>query len=138
MLSTAELEEYIKNEVTSRLGGDDLPLKSIYFEEGNECSSEGVYLFTKDNKYHYLETEKGKIMCDDTTVEVEEILYRIVGVIILNLALDSVKGGESFRREFHEKQIELFSLFGEEFKARKCKEIEEILRKHPYEDEELK
>lgn len=38
------------------------------------------------------------------------------------------------RRKYYEKQTELVSLFGEEFKARKCREIEEILKRHPYED----
>ena len=43
---------------------------------------------------------------------------------------------KDFRRILFAKEIELYSKFGKEFEERKIAQINEILRKDPYHDEE--
>ena len=42
--------------------------------------------------------------------------------------------GKDFRRALFAKEKEIFSLFGQDFQKRKDEEIEEILKKNPYND----
>lgn len=42
--------------------------------------------------------------------------------------------GVSIRRALFAKEKEIFSLFGQDFQKRKDEEIEEILKKNPYND----
>ena len=41
---------------------------------------------------------------------------------------------QDFRRALFAKEKEIFSLFGQDFQKRKDEEIEEILKKNPYND----
>lgn len=144
MLSTMELEEYIKNEVSCRLG-EDADMGDIYFQEGHDCSSPGDYIFTKDGKYHFLSVgDRGGVVKDLIIARKEDVLYRVVNLIAFRIALSVIDKimKENFqdkciddRRIQFEKEIEICSLFGEEFKARKCQEIEEVLERSPYEDD---
>lgn len=52
----------------------------------------------------------------------------------MNFALCNREKGKDFRRAIFAKEKEIFSLFGQDFKKRKEKEIEEILKKNPYND----
>ena len=52
----------------------------------------------------------------------------------MEYATSNRKNGKDFRRALFSKEIELFSLFGEDFKVRKTEEIEKILLKNPDSD----
>ena len=52
----------------------------------------------------------------------------------MNFALCNREKEKDFRRAIFAKEKEIFSLFGQDFKKRKEKEIEEILKKNPYND----
>ena len=67
MLSTEELKKYICKEVKDRIG--NVSSSSLFFAEGTDNSAEGTYIFSKDNEYHILFTEKGKIRSDIVTNE---------------------------------------------------------------------
>ena len=146
MLSTMELEEYIKNEVLSRLG-EDADMGDIYFQEGNDNCWPGDYVFTKDEKYHFLSVgDRGGVTKDLIIPRKEDVLYRVVSLVAYRIASEYAamcrrtqeNSGETSidgRRKLFEKKIEICSLFGEEFKARKCLEIEEILERCPYNDD---
>lgn len=136
MLSTEELKNYIHNEICARLG--NVSCGNLFFTEGTDSSVEGTYIFNKNNEYHILFTEKGKIRSDIVTDDKREVLWNAVEIfstnIIMNFAICNTEKGKDFRRALFAKEKEIFSLFGKDFKKRKDEEIEEILKKNPYND----
>lgn len=136
MLSTIDLEKYIKKEILGRLR--NVHWRDINFKEGNKNSIEGTYVFNKNNEYHILYTEKGKVKEDRVTFEKEEVLWCIVEIISFDIAMEyAIKNkeeGRDFRRALFKKEIEIYSLFGEKFEKTKRLEIEEILKRNPYND----
>lgn len=134
MLSTKELKKYIYNEVQTRLG--NVACSNLFFTEGTDSSIEGTYIFNKDNEYHILFTEKGKIRSDIVTSEEREVLWNALGIlstnIIMDFALRNREKGKDFRRNLFAKEREIFSLFGKDFEKRKDEEIEDILKRNPY------
>lgn len=136
MLSTEELKNYICSEIQTRLG--DVSGGTLFFSEGAEGSAEGTYIFNRDNEYHILDTEKGKISRDIVTDEEREVLWYALRAFSIQIVLDFAKRneekGKDFRRALFAKEKEIFSLFGSDFEKRKNEEIEEILKKYPYND----
>lgn len=136
MLSTEELKKYICNEIQGVLG--EVSCSNLFFDEGTNDSIEGTYIFNKNNEYHILFTEKGKIRSDIVTNEKREVLWNAVGIFSVNIIMDFAilnrEKGKDFRRALFAKEKEIFSLFGKDFEKRKNKEIEEILEKNPYND----
>lgn len=136
MLSTEELKKYVCNEIQTRLG--EVSCSNLFFAEGTDNSIEGTYIFNRDNKYHVLFSEKGKIRSDIVTDEKREVLWNALGVfstnIIMNFAIRNREKGKDFRRALFAKEKEIFSLFGKDFEERKIEEIEEILKNNPYND----
>ena len=54
--------------------------------------------------------------------------------ICMEYVEDRAEKGKDFRRALFAKEKEIFSLFGQDFQKRKDEEIEEILKKNPYND----
>lgn len=67
MYTTNELEKYITAQIESKLGSVDWT--NVNFTEGNKNSVEGTYIFSKDNAYHILFAEKGKIRDEKVTTD---------------------------------------------------------------------
>lgn len=136
MLSTEELKNYIYNEIRMKLG--DIYCDNLFFSEGADNSVEGTYIFNKNNEYHILYTEKGKIRSEIVTDEKREVLWNAVKIIsakiIMDFAMCNREKGKDFRRALFVKENEIFSLFGEDFEKRKKEEIEQILKNNPYND----
>lgn len=136
MLSTEKLKQYIYNEVQTRLG--NVVCSNLFFAEGTNDSIEGTYIFNKDNEYHILFTEKGKIRSDIVTNEEREVLWNALGIlsanIIIDFAMQNRKTRKDFRRNLFAKEIEIYSLFGKDFEKRKSEEIADILKRNPYTD----
>jgi hypothetical protein len=136
MLSTEELKEYIYKEIQGKLG--KITCNSLFFKEGTDDSVEGTYIFNKNNIYHILFTEKGKIRNDIVTNDEREVLWNALEIfstnIIMEFAMKNRENGKDFRRALFAKEKEIFALYGEDFSKRKNKEIEEILERNPYND----
>lgn len=136
MLSTEELKNYVYSEIRAKLG--DVSCGNLFFCEGTDNSVEGTYIFTKNNEYHILFTEKGKVRSDIVTNEKREVLWNAIGIfsidIIMDFAIHNSEKGKDFRRAFFAKEKEIFSLFGKDFEKRKDEEIQEILTRSPYND----
>lgn len=136
MLSTNELRGYVCNEIQMRLG--KIAGVNLFFAEGTDGSAEGTYIFNKNNEYHIMFTEKGKIRSDIVTDEKREVLWNALQIICANILVDYAirnrEKGKDFRRALFAKEKEIFSLFGPDLKKRKDKEIEEILKRNPYHD----
>lgn len=129
MLSTEELKNYVYSEIWTKLG--DVSCGNLFFREGTDNSVEGTYIFAKNNEYHILFTEKGKVRSDIVTNEKREVLWNVIEIfstnIIMNFAICNREKGKDFRRAFFAKEKEIFSLFGKDFEKRKDEEIQEIL-----------
>lgn len=136
MLSTEELKNYIYNETQSRLG--NVSCGNLFYVEGTDNSAEGTYIFNKNNQYHILYTEKGKIRSDIVTDDKREVLWNAVEIlsadIIISFAMSHREEGKDFRRSYFAKEREIFALFGKDFGERKEKEIQDILTRNPYND----
>lgn len=136
MLSTEELEKYIHNEIRTRLGS--VICKNLFFSEGTDNSAEGSYIFSKNQEYHILYTEKGKVRSDIVTHEEREVLWNALQIITSDIAMEYAmcnrEKGRDFRRVLFSKEKEIFSLFGKDFEKRKDADIKEILSKTPYND----
>ncbi len=138
MLDSRELEQLIKDKIHNALPESNAEQR-LNFCIGKGNSPEGIYVYSQDHKYHYVEVEKGNILCHEEYISEDDILYTSINAIIFQLALDYEKthrqSGKDCRRILFAKLIELYSKFGKEFGERKAAEIEEILREHPYQDE---
>lgn len=136
MLSTEELKNYVYSEIWTKLG--DVSCSNLFFCEGTDNSEEGTYIFAKNNEYHILFTEKGKVRSDIVTNKKREVLWNVIEIfstnIIINFAICNREKGKDFRRAFFAKEKEIFSLFGKDFEKRKDEEIQEILTRNPYND----
>ena len=136
MLSTEELKNYVYSEIRTRLG--EVAGDNMFFVEGTDSSAEGTYIFNKNNEYHIIFAEKGKIRSDIVTNEKREVLWNALQIlstnIIMNYAICNRERGKDFRRALFAKEKEIFSLFGKDFEKRKAEEIEEILKNNPYND----
>ena len=136
MLSTEELGRYVYSEIQARLG--DVFCSNLFFAEGSANSVEGTYIFSKNNEYHILFVEKGRIRSDIVTNIEREVLWNALEILSFNITMDFAmqnrENGKDFRRTLFAKEKEIFSLFGKDFEMRKNAEIEDILYKNPYKD----
>lgn len=136
MHTTKELEKSIKQKIYEKI--PDINLQIINFAEGSDNSLEGIYVFTENDKYIFMFTEKGKTIERKVLDEEIELLWSILNIVLFKKAMEYAtanrQNGKDFRRALFTKEIELFSLFGDEFKKRKTDEIEGILLKNPYND----
>ena len=136
MYTTIELKRYIINQIENKIGSVDW--RKINFAEGNENSAEGTYIFSRDNVYHILFTEKGKVREDKITTDKKEVIRSILDIVSFDIAMEFAisnrEKNKDFRRKLFEKEVEIYSLFGETFEKSKKREIEEILKENPYND----
>lgn len=138
ILETKELEQKLKTRIHNVM--PDLTLSQLWFTDENHIIPEGLTIYTKDNKYHYVSTERGQIRAHEQYDNEDDVLWIILHnylwVIAAKYAAQNTKPGIEYRRVYFSKQIELFSLFSEEFGKRRAAEIEEILRVTPYHDQD--
>ena len=136
MYTTIELKRYIINQIENKIGSVDW--RKINFAEGNENSAEGTYIFSRDNVYHILFTEKGKVREDKITTDEKEVIRSVLYIVSFDIAMEFAisnrEKNKDFRRKLFEKEVEIYSLFGETFEKSKKREIEEILKENPYKD----
>ena len=122
MLSTEELKNYVYNEVQTRLG--EVSCGNLFFAEGTDNSVEGTYIFNKNNEYHILFTEKGKIRSDIVTDKKREVLWNAVNIIsaniIINFAICNREKG-IFAELFLQKKKKFFHCLDKIFRKEKMK-----------------
>lgn len=140
-LSTYELELYIKEKYLEKLKiflKEDVKLEGVFFDIGYDNSPEGTYVYTNENGYNYLFTEKGKIREHQTTNEIFQITYWVIDQSIFSIALKYATHnrdyGMDFRRKLFEKEREVWFFLDNEGYNQKCYEIENVLKENPYID----
>jgi len=91
-----------------------------------------------EDQFHYRVTERGVELEHRVTSDENEMLYWLISDLVFTLAtkfeLKHRVSGQDFRRLLFSKEIELIEMLRSDWGARKRKEIEEILSKHPYKD----
>ena len=140
MLTTKDLEKYIKNKIYSTLPDLNVEKSLNFCVAPDKICNEGKYVYAQYQKYHYvnIEIERSIITTHQEFSTEDDLLYAllcsILFPVVIHYAQENTPSGKDFRRSWFNKEIELFSKFGKEFKERKSAEIEEILREHPYHD----
>lgn len=86
MYTTIELKRYIINQIENKIGSVDW--RKINFAEGNENSAEGTYIFSRDNVYHILFTEKGKVREDKITTDEKEVIRSVLDIVSFDIAME--------------------------------------------------
>ena len=136
-----EFCETVKSRILSVFPNYDFELnKKINFRPRTNNEPGTVYIYAQDGQYHYITIgDRGAVFHDEFTSE-DDVLYALLAPFIFRKALDYEKEhrepGKDYRRIWFNKEIELYSKFGKEFEERKTAQINEILRKAPYHDEE--
>ncbi|MBV9791279.1 MAG: hypothetical protein JOZ51_23995 [Chloroflexi bacterium] len=92
--------------------------------------------------YHYVVVERGRELKRKTTTALDELLYWIFADVTHTMAFSyelkhRLKDQDPRRRAFA-KQIELLGIISPAMAARRASEIEEILKRNPYDDERIK
>lgn len=136
MLSLEEVQKYISkmsNKISVSKGSDLLPM----FSKTEDVFSEGESIYI-DDKYHYIIMERGQMYKHYESEELEDILYPLFKNITFSLAqeyeLNHRRANEDFRRLMWRKQLKLLGKINKDFAEMRKKEIEEILKKAPYND----
>ena len=139
IVNTEQLEREIKVQVNKFF--PELDWRQISFSEGTDNSPEETYIFSKDDNFHVMFTEKGKIRTHKEYDKVEDVLWDVLEIVLFDVAMDYAlknrEQGKDFRRLLFKKEIELYAKFGMEFKNRKVNEINKILVENPYNDNVL-
>jgi hypothetical protein len=90
------------------------------------------------NGYHFVVRERGLEFERTTARDVDDLLYRIFDSVTLEMALTYVQEhkieGQDSRRLAFPRQIELYSMLSPEWGDRCSREIERILKEHPFHD----
>lgn len=143
-LTTKELEHYIKEnyidhllvymgEVEDRYGKG-----FIYYREESTNDYEGTFIYSDAKGYHYVYMEKNSVQAHQVMQDVFDISYLVLECYVYYYASDYAvchyEEGKDYRRPLFENERKLWKLLDERGYERKCKEIAEILEKHPYID----
>jgi hypothetical protein len=141
LLSTHEMEVYIKEEYVSKLEAyldKTIELVNIFFMEGYDNSPEGTYVYADEKGYNYLFTEKGEVRKHEITMEIFKIAYLIMGDVVFTVALEYATENRipnrDFRRVLFEEEKRLWNELEKKGYEMKCMEIQEILRENPLVD----
>lgn len=88
--------------------------------------------------YHYIVIERGDVLEHRTTRDAQELLYHIFNAVTAELALRHVLAqnveSEDSRRLAFRREIELLSILSPEWADRRSREIQKILKEHPFDD----
>ena len=107
----------------------------------NIKDKEGIYVFADEIGYHYVVSERGNEVTHKITDDIFEICYWAIKPFVSDISyqyeLDNRENDINLleldpRKVAFPKQIELWSLLGENFKKRREIEINEILEEYPY------
>lgn len=142
LLNTEELRdnilrEYSKLKEVAEKDGIYMDI-NIYFAKGTPNNGEGSFVFADNHGYHFVYTERGEEKKHQITYDLFEISYWVFEEMIFMMAskfeLKNRIQNQDFRRVIFEKELELFSLIGDNFKKRYEISIDEILKIAPYDD----
>ncbi|WP_417813918.1 Imm63 family immunity protein [Thalassospira alkalitolerans] len=94
------------------------------------------HLEIKGDEFHYICEERGLIIHDNKTNNIDELLYWIFQNISFEMALDyefkNRKKGQDTRKILFSKQLEILQKISEKWKLKRQEEINGILKFNPF------
>ncbi|WP_417810608.1 Imm63 family immunity protein [Thalassospira alkalitolerans] len=94
------------------------------------------HLEIKGDEFHYICKERGLIIYDNKTNNIDELLYWIFQNISFEMALDyefkNRKKGQDSRKILFSKQLEILQKISEKWKLKRQEEINGILKFNPF------
>ena len=110
----------------------------IMYMENTSNSQEGEYVFSDNQGYHYVYSERGTESMHKTTDDLFEISYWVLDSIITSMAFDYELRhripNQDCRRIAFEKRLELLDYIGSNYRKRGEIEVDQILKANPYHD----
>lgn len=100
--------------------------------------TDGTFLYVDGEEYYYTSKERGTVIKQYHSKSVNDILYyafqSITFEIAARYAAKNRNENEDFRRVYFERQLELLKEIAPTYRKKREKEIEEILKRHPFDD----
>lgn len=112
-------------------------LKELFFAKNNSGSEEGTYIFSDQQGYHFVYSERGSETKHNVTDNLFEISFWTANSLVSTIALDlmkkNIKKGENQRKYIFEQRLMLLEKIGINYKKAGEIEIDEILKENPIE-----
>ena len=145
-LSTKELKSYVDDlyeKIRDIAEKDEVyePL-TIHFATGTPRNQPGDYCYSDKDGYHFCGIgDGGETIPEKVTNSLFEISYMIVEhkiwLMSSKFKTRNKIQGQDFRRIMFEKELQYFEILGDEYKQKAEDEINEVLKKHPFEDDDI-
>ena len=132
-LDTKDLGHHILNEI--RPIKELVNFKELHFTKNTSGSEEGTYIFSDQQEYHFVYSERGNETKHKVTDNLFEITFwtidSIVGSIAFDLMKKNIKEVENQRKYIFEQRLMLLEKIGTNYKKACEIEIDEILKENP-------
>ncbi|GAB6085911.1 Imm63 family immunity protein [Alkaliphilus crotonatoxidans] len=132
-LDTKDLEAHILKEIKPIQ--ELINLKELHFTKNSSGSEEGTYIFSDQQGYHFVYSERGNETKHKVTDNLFEITFwtinSLVGSIAFELMKKNIKKGENQRKYIFEQRLILLERIGTNYKKAGEIEIDEILKENP-------
>lgn len=132
-LDTKDLEAHILKEIKPIQ--ELINLKELHFTKNSSGSEEGTYIFSDQQGYHFVYSERGNETKHKVTDNLFEITFwtinSLVGSIAFELMKNNIKKGENQRKYIFEQRLILLERIGTNYKKAGEIEIDEILKENP-------
>lgn len=143
LYSTEEIERIIKRDYIGKLyeyiDDQSYTRNDIFYEEGSKDKIDGLYVWTNNYGYNYMQVERGNVNDYVVTQDFTDILYIVLDNYIFDIACDyELKHRDShkdFRRLLFNKRKELWNILDEKCYQRCCEDIDKRLEMYPFDDE---
>lgn len=133
-LNNESLESYILE--TMKPIQDLGNLKELYFMQNHSGSDEGMYIFSDEQGYHFVYSERGSETRHKLTDNLFEITYWTIHEFVSSIAFEMLKNNISMienQREYLFKQsLSLMEKVGPNFKKEEEIRIDELIKENPY------
>lgn len=114
---------------------------NILFTNHAPINYEGLYAYADKSGYHFVAVERGITNMHKITKNLFEISYWIYSYLTFIMALKyehhNRRKNQDPRRLHFEKQLELLELIGENYRDKREKEINAVVKIAPYDDNVL-
>ena len=124
MLTLEEIKK-IMVDLGSKIGINKDSKEYQLFSETEDVFSEGISIYVDDKKYHYVTKERGQIIKEVDSVDIDDILYEIFKSITANIArsyeINHRDNSKDTRRIWFQKQLDLLDKINPKFEKRRKK-----------------